>query len=72
MKDDLKIGDKLLIINNKLGDRTFGTINVGEVITITGFGAILLALLAVVAVVVTRLVVFFGVMILGKVMYPED
>ena len=38
MKDDLKIGDKLLIINNKLGDRTFGTINVGEVITITGFG----------------------------------
>lgn len=38
MKDDLKIGDRLLIINNKLGDRTFGTINVGEVIVITGFG----------------------------------
>jgi len=34
---DLKIGDRLLITNNKLGDRTFGTIEVGEVIVITGF-----------------------------------
>ena len=30
MKDDLKIGDKLLIINNKLGDRTFGTIKLDD------------------------------------------
>jgi len=37
MNQDLKIGDRLLIINNKLGDRTFGTINVGEIIIITGF-----------------------------------
>jgi hypothetical protein len=38
MTDDLKIGDRLLIVNNKLGDRTFSTINVGEIIVITGFG----------------------------------
>lgn len=35
---DLKVGDRLLIINNKIGDRTLGTVQVGEVITITGFG----------------------------------
>jgi hypothetical protein len=37
MTDELKIGDRLLIVNNKLGDRTFGTIRVGEVIVVTGF-----------------------------------
>jgi hypothetical protein len=37
MTNDLKIGDRLLITNNKLGERTFGTIRVGEIITITGF-----------------------------------
>jgi hypothetical protein len=36
--NDLQIGDRLLIINNKIGDRTLGTIEVGEIITITGFG----------------------------------
>lgn len=36
--NNLKVGDRLLIINNKIGDRTLGTIHVGEVIIITGFG----------------------------------
>ena len=35
--NNLEIGDKLLIINNKMGERTLGTVNIGEVIIITGF-----------------------------------
>jgi hypothetical protein len=35
--NDLEIGDRLLIINNKLGERTLGTVHLGEVIVITGF-----------------------------------
>ena len=34
---DLKIGDRLLITNNKIGDKTLGNVEVGEIIVITGF-----------------------------------
>jgi hypothetical protein len=37
MSEELEIGDRLLIINNKMGERTLGTIEVGEIIIITGF-----------------------------------
>jgi hypothetical protein len=34
---ELRVGDKIIIISDKLGDRSLGTVTVGEVLTITGF-----------------------------------
>jgi hypothetical protein len=36
---DLVIGDKLLIISDKLGNKMLANVDEGEVITITGFSA---------------------------------
>ena len=37
MSDDLKIGDKILITSDKLGSKSLGTVEKGEVVIITGF-----------------------------------
>ena len=34
---ELKVGDKIKIISDKLGDRSLGTVLLGEILTITGF-----------------------------------
>jgi phage-related protein len=33
----LKIGDKLLIVNNQLSNKTLGLLSIGDIITITSF-----------------------------------
>lgn len=37
MNNDLKIGDKLLIVSDRLGNKLLANVELGEVITITGF-----------------------------------
>ena len=34
---ELKIGDKLLIVTNRIGNKLLANVEMGEVITITGF-----------------------------------
>lgn len=34
---ELRVGDKIIIISDKLGDRSLGTVTLGEVLIITGF-----------------------------------
>jgi hypothetical protein len=34
---ELRVGDKIIIISDKLGDRSLSTVTLGEVLTITGF-----------------------------------
>ena len=36
--NDLKVGDKLLIINDRLNSKLLSNVYLGEEITITGFG----------------------------------
>jgi len=33
----LKIGDRLLIVNNQLSNKTLGLLSIGDIITITSF-----------------------------------
>ena len=37
MNEDLKIGDKLLIVSDRIGNKLLANVELGEVITITGF-----------------------------------
>lgn len=37
MNSDLNIGDKLLIVSDRLGNKLLANVELGEVITITGF-----------------------------------
>lgn len=37
MNKDLKIGDKILIISDKLGNKALANVEEGEIVTITGF-----------------------------------
>ncbi len=37
MKEDLKVGDKILITSDKLGDKSLGTVEKGEIVVITSF-----------------------------------
>lgn len=37
MSDNLKIGDKILITSDKLGNKSLGTVEKGEIVIITGF-----------------------------------
>ena len=37
MRNKLKIGDKLLITSDRLGNKLLGNVNKGEIIIITGF-----------------------------------
>jgi hypothetical protein len=37
MGEDLKIGDRILITTDKLGTKSLGTVEKGEIVTITGF-----------------------------------
>jgi len=34
---ELRVGDEIVIVSDKLGDRSLNTVTVGEVLTITGF-----------------------------------
>lgn len=37
MNQDLKVGDKILIISDKIGNKTLANVEKGEVVIITGF-----------------------------------
>lgn len=37
MNQDLKVGDKILIVSDKIGNKTLANVEKGEVVTITGF-----------------------------------
>jgi hypothetical protein len=37
MKEKLKVGDKVLITSDKLGTKSLGTVEKGEIVVITGF-----------------------------------
>jgi hypothetical protein len=37
MNDALKVGDKILIISDRIGNKLFANVELGEIITITGF-----------------------------------
>ena len=37
MNEELKVGDKLLIISDRIGNKLLANVELGEVITITGF-----------------------------------
>jgi hypothetical protein len=37
MKDDLKVGDKLLITTDRVGNKLLANVKKGEIIVITGF-----------------------------------
>ena len=37
MNEELKVGDKLLIVTNRIGNKLLANVELGEVITITGF-----------------------------------
>ena len=37
MKEELKIGDSILIISDKLGNKSLTTVEKGEIVVITGF-----------------------------------
>ena len=37
MNQDLKVGDKILIVSDKIGNKTLANVEKGEVVIITGF-----------------------------------
>lgn len=37
MNEQLKVGDKLLIVSDRIGNKLLANVELGEVITITGF-----------------------------------
>jgi predicted transcriptional regulator len=37
MNENLKVGDKLLIVSDRIGNKLLANVELGEVITITGF-----------------------------------
>ena len=37
MNENLKIGDRLLIVSDRIGNKLLANVELGEVITITGF-----------------------------------
>ena len=37
MKNQLKVGDKILIVSDRLGNKLLGTVEKGEILTITSF-----------------------------------
>ena len=37
MNEELKVGDKLLIVTDRIGNKLLANVELGEVITITGF-----------------------------------
>ena len=37
MNQDLKVGDKILIVSDKIGNKTLANVEKGEVLVITGF-----------------------------------
>jgi len=37
MNDTLKVGDKILIISDRIGNKLFANVELGEIVTITGF-----------------------------------
>lgn len=37
MNQDLKVGDKILIVSDKIGNKTLANVDKGEVVIITGF-----------------------------------
>jgi hypothetical protein len=39
MKPELKVGDKILIISDKIGTKSLCNVEKGEIVTITGFSA---------------------------------
>ena len=37
MNEELKVGDKLLIVSDRIGNKLLANVELGEVVTITGF-----------------------------------
>lgn len=37
MNEELKVGDRLLIVSDRIGNKLLANVEIGEVITITGF-----------------------------------
>ena len=37
MNEELKVGDKILIISDRIGNKLLANVEMGEIITITGF-----------------------------------
>jgi len=37
MNEQLKVGDRILIINDRIGNKLFANVELGEIVTITGF-----------------------------------
>lgn len=37
MKEELKIGDRILITSNRLGNKLLGNVEKGEIVVVTGF-----------------------------------
>jgi hypothetical protein len=37
MNEELKVGDKVLIINDRIGNKLLANVELGEIVTVTGF-----------------------------------